>query len=235
MFLFLKLYLAHLIGDFILQFEELYQLKVRRFAGHIWHVVIHAVVSALLVIPYLDSPFMWAFILIISTIHLGQDLVKYTLQKKAPAYRCPLFVLDQIGHVFVVGSILLFPISREVRGFPGHTGLDFYYGSNILTLLAIAFILSTFGAAYLMHSLRTTYFPDDRHDHYITRFEMLHGLVERTVITGAFLFSSNPLVWAASLAVGVLRLFSPRLRNGVDFLLSFALAAVTGYVFSYWI
>jgi hypothetical protein len=41
MFLFLKLVLAHLIADFILQFEELYQLKIRSFLGHLAHVLIH--------------------------------------------------------------------------------------------------------------------------------------------------------------------------------------------------
>jgi len=59
--LFLKLILAHLIADFILQFEELYQLKIRSFLGHLFHALIHGLVSLALLYPYLNVLQIWIF------------------------------------------------------------------------------------------------------------------------------------------------------------------------------
>ena len=118
MFLFLKLILAHLIADFILQFEELYQLKVRSFLGQLFHVLIHGLVSLILLYPYLNNPSVWIFIAALVLIHLTQDLIKYSFTKKTPANTFAYFMTDQLCHVLVLSAVVLFPISREVRGFP---------------------------------------------------------------------------------------------------------------------
>src|SRR5664279_3677669 len=98
MFLFLKLILAHLIADFILQFEELYQLKVRSFLGHLSHALIHGLVSLALLYPFLQEPQIWIFVVGMVLIHLAQDLIKYSFTKKMPANTFIYFMTDQICH-----------------------------------------------------------------------------------------------------------------------------------------
>jgi len=229
MFLFLKLYLAHLIGDFILQFEELYRLKVRSLWGHLFHVLIHALVSLLLVFPFLTNPRLTLFVLAVSTVHYFQDIVKYTLQQKMPHWRFVLFVSDQIVHLLVVASVLLFPWNTAIPETP--SGAAAFYYNNEWTLYAIAFVLSTFGGGYLLHSFRTNYMSGTRPDHFISRFEMSHGLAERTLVTAFFMLGTWPWMLAAAAAAAAMRLPFPLLRNRTDFLMSFLYAAAVGLAF----
>ena len=230
MFLFYKLYLAHLIGDFILQFEELYQLKLKSIVGHILHVVIHAGVSLLLVFPYLKYPSVWIFVFVITGIHFFQDRIKYRLQQNVKImFLC--FVADQILHAVFLTAILLVPASRVVLGFPELPKLDIYYQDNNVTLFLIALVLATFTGSYLFHAFRTSYIPGTRKNHGITSFEMFHGIFERGAVLVIFLFSSQPLLFAASPAVGILRLLSNRLASWLDFAISFIYAALLGVLF----
>lgn len=235
MFLFLKLYLAHLIGDFVLQFEELYRLKVRSVLGHAGHVLIHVLVSILLTQPYWGQPVLWIFIGLLAVEHLIQDLIKYNLQKKHPAITFPLFVVDQMIHFLAVRSVLLFSVSKLQLGFPEMPVWNLYYTENAWTLYAIAFLWVTFGGSYLLHNFRKNYLPGSRPDHLITPLEMSHAIVERSCLAGAFLFSSSPLVWTAAAFPALLRLAHPKLRNATDLVMSLAWAALIGFLFRLWV
>jgi hypothetical protein len=235
MFLFLKLYLAHLIGDFILQFEELYRLKLKHVYGHVLHVVIHCLVTMIVVFPYLKEPFMWFFIPLTSTVHFFQDRLKYKYMEQNKKWYFPIFVVDQIGHFFCIATILLFPVSKQVYGLFASPPANQFYGDNLWTVLAIAFIISTFCGSFLFYSFTVSYFRKPRKDHFITATEMTHGIIERMVVTGIFLFSSNPFVLILSGGIGVMRLVSPKLRSMTEFVMSFAYAALVGLLFRLWI
>ncbi len=233
MFLLLKLYLAHVIADFVLQFDELYRLKVKSQAGHWLHVAMHFGLTLLIVLPYLQFSFMWFFVAAVTLIHYGQDRIKYGLMEN-PRHLFPYFVLDQIFHFLFLTSILLFPVSRLEIGFPQHPALDFYYRNQHVTLLLILIFATTFGGAYLIHNFRKSYIPDTRPDHGISSFEMTHALIERLTITGLFLLA--PVSgWLAAPAVGLLRLPFLKLRSWTDFGLSFAFAAGIGLLFRLWL
>lgn len=230
MFLFLKLYLAHLITDFILQFEELYHLKVKSLGGHIIHVLILAGVSLLLTVPYLDDSSMWVIIAVLTGIHFIQDQIKYRLQRNTRLmFVC--FSVDQLFHFLFTASIMLFPISELTLGLTTDTPLDVFYAGNRWTLLGIIFILSAFGGSYFLHAFRRSYFSDTREDHYITGFEMTHALMERSAITAAFLFATQEQYLLLMPLIGLFRMLSPKLRNRMDFCLSFTWAALLGLLF----
>ena len=230
MFIFYKLILGHLIADFFLQFEELYRFKLRSSIGHLAHALVHFATCLLALFPYLDRPFIWIFVGLISAIHFLQDSLKYSLQEKYPRARFPIFVLDQIFHILFLASILLFPISQLKVGFsPELPALNILYLEEPWTKLALVFFVTTVGGSYLLHNFRKSYFPTtSRHDHGITTFEILHAAFERTWITTAFATLSFTPLLALSPAVGLLRLPSARLRNVLDFILSFLYAAVVG-------
>ena len=234
MFLFLKLYLAHLIADFVLQFEELYRLKLRALRGHIYHVLILAASSLVLALPYLKDPFIWIFIGAISFIHLFQDMVKYSLQQKDPKKMFWYFTIDQIFHLIFLSTILIFPISKLVLDMPGLSQANFFYGSNRWTLGAILFILSSFGGAYFLHAFRRSFFPNTREKHFITNFELVHGVVERTWISFLWLCPHWIVIFLTPL-IGFVRLFSNQLRSRPDFLLSFFYATLLGLVFRFFL
>ena len=229
MFIFYKLVLGHLIADFFLQFEELYRLKLRSQLGHFAHVLIHFCTCLLLVFPDLDKPFIWIFVGIISLIHFFQDGLKYSLQEKHPRAAFPIFILDQILHILFLAGILLFPVSKLKAGFPDMPVLNVLYLEENWTKLAIVLLVTTLGGSYLLHNFRRGYFPSSsRPEHGITTFEILHGGLERTLITAIFATVSSVPLLALSPAVGILRLPSVRLKNVLDFILSFLYAAALG-------
>jgi hypothetical protein len=233
MFLFLKLLLAHMVADFILQFEELYRLKLRSWLGHFFHALIHGIVSLLLLLPYLNSPRVWIFVAAITIIHYVQDQIKYSLQAKDPKNTFWYFTIDQIVHIAFLAAVFLLPEAHESARAFGSKNIDPVYLDNRLTLFWILFIGVTFKAAYFLHSLRKTFFAGSRPDHFITSFEMSWGLIERSIIAFCFLYSS-PLLVALSIFPAAVRPFSPRLRSVTDFALNYAYAALAGWVFGIW-
>jgi hypothetical protein len=234
MHLFLKLVLAHLIGDFILQFEELFRLKVKSLWGHLLHAVTHAIVSLLILWPYLDLPSIWVFVLSASAIHGLQDIVKYRAMNNRPFFFL-IFVADQIGHFLILATVLLFPVSGEFRVILDHPTVNALYVDDTWTLYAILFMLTTFTGNFLFHAFSTSYLPRPRRDYYITTFEIVHGIVERSLVTGLFLLSGSALALAFSPAIGAVRMFFRPIKDPTDFLLSFNYAALLGLLFRLWI
>ena len=220
MFLFLKLILAHLIADFILQFEELYQLKVRSLWGQIFHVLIHGLVSLAFLYPYLNSPQIWLFVSGIVLVHLTQDLIKYSFTKKTPANTFVYFMTDQFCHVLVISTIFLFPISREIRGFPDSAFLDLLYRTNTWTLEAILFITLTFAGSYVLNAFTRSYLKGRSPLYLISSPEMAHAILERSLMAGILLSSASPWRLLLIPCVGVLRLPFKTLRDWTAFLLS---------------
>jgi len=232
--LFLKLCLAHLIADFVLQFEELYQLKVRHPFGHVLHVMIHWIVSVALAFPFLNRPSVWLFITLLTAVHYGQDRAKYDGRTRWPRYEFPIFMADQLLHFLWIALVLFLPASRQPVALLSPPWLDLLYRAPEITLGAMAWITATFAGAYILNCMRLNYLPQSRADHFITSFEMGHALIERTFVAGIFLLAP-PAAMLASPGLGLLRLFSARLRNRTDFILSFVFAAAVGLFFRRWI
>lgn len=233
MFLFLKLVLAHLVADFILQFDELFKLKLRSLTGHVLHALCHVILSLLFAWPYLGDPTLWLFIWIIGAIHLFQDLLKYRLMANKRLY-FRLFVGDQILHLILLATVLLLPISGKVLGFPNHPTLHHLYIHDQWTAHAIIYLTATVPGNFLFHAFRTSFIPDSRLDQCITTPEILHGMLERMIITTVFLFYSNPLALLVSPLAGCLRFPFPLMKNEIDFLLSFIYGALSGLLFRLW-
>ncbi|MBU9889885.1 MAG: DUF3307 domain-containing protein [Candidatus Omnitrophica bacterium] len=231
MFLFLKLFLAHLIADFILQFEELYRLKVRSLWGHIFHVLIHWGVSLVLVWPYLDLPGIWIFVTAATLVHLTQDFIKYTLTRKIPKNTFLYFMADQCVHVLVLGAILFFPVSREVRGFAGHSLWDTLYRDSAFTLFLIFFILLTFAGSYTIHAFFRSYVKNTPPLYGITSFEMAYTLLERSIVGIVIVTAAHPLWILLTPLIGLFRLPFPNMRDRAAFLASFIYACLLSLCF----
>jgi len=228
LFLFVKLLCAHLIADYVLQFDELYRLKKRHISGYFFHILILVFVMAVLTLPYLRYPAMWIFLALAAVTHFGQDVSKSRLEAKLPGQAFLWYLLDQAVHIAILYVVVFLPFSETRLTVPAMPFLDPLYTSNDFVYWAAAFILVTYVGTYTLHNFRRNYFADTREDHYLTRFEIMHALTERVVIAEAFIFSGHWAVIAASLLIGLLRLGSPLLRNWPDFALSFLWAAGWG-------
>ncbi|MFH0984124.1 MAG: DUF3307 domain-containing protein [Candidatus Omnitrophota bacterium] len=232
MFLFLKLILAHLIADFILQFEELYQLKVQSFAGHIAHAVVHGVVSLVFLYPYLNELQIWLFVAGIVLVHLAQDLLKYSATQKKPSNTFLYFMTDQFFHVLVISAVFLLPVSHETRGFPASPLIDMFYRMNVWTIDIIFFITLTFAGSYILNAFSKSYLKDRPPVYLITSPEIAHAIVERWLVAW-ILFTSVISPWILFLLplTGVLRLPFKGLRDLTAFLLSLSYAVWVTLIF----
>ncbi|MBN1687745.1 MAG: DUF3307 domain-containing protein [Candidatus Omnitrophica bacterium] len=227
MFVFLKLSLAHLIGDFVLQFEELYELKLRSARGNIIHVLIHAVLALVLLAPYLGSISILGFIGFISIVHFVQDSLKYGSGKDRRSF-FPIFVLDQLSHFFFMSFVFVLPASKIVRGFADHAFLNSIYISQEITIYLIAFIAATFCGAYLFNAFYLSYGPPGETKKFISSFELAHGLIERGMIVTWIIFMPNGFYLLPLLGIGLLRLPSKRLKCFREYLVSVLYACLVG-------
>ena len=109
MFIFIRLLLAHFVGDFPLQFNKIYVLKHTGLAGGLPHSFL--VISSLLAFswPYLYLPKIWICIFFVGGIHLLQDSIKISYEKAQYAFL--LYVFDQLFHVATIATVLLTDLS----------------------------------------------------------------------------------------------------------------------------
>lgn len=110
MALFIKLLLAHILGDFIFQTSGLIKRKEKHklASPHLYlHVAIHGVLTYLFLLH--EHSNYWYLAIIIALSHLIIDALKlYFTTKKN---RTTLFFLDQLAHitVLVIMSLIVYP------------------------------------------------------------------------------------------------------------------------------
>ncbi len=104
--LFLKLLLAHLLGDFVLQSKK-WVFKRKEHVGYLLlHIGIHALLLLLLFVNQLTV--FWDVILFVLCTHLIIDSLKIYAEKHLPQFSFRLFLIDQCAHLAVILSIIIY-------------------------------------------------------------------------------------------------------------------------------
>ena len=133
----IALFLAHLVGDYILQWDALAKAKSRSFKGVLGHCVIVALVTLVFALPFRD-PIWWEGVLVISLAHFvidaGQLWVKPPL---APLVR---YVLDQVLHFLVIVMALAWGGFLDLFWWVGRVSAVFHDKTVLLYLLGYAFV-----------------------------------------------------------------------------------------------
>lgn len=183
MFLFLRLVLAHLVGDTVFQPDEVYELKKSGLHGVILHAVVLFLSLILFSLPYLHHSALWIILIFAAVTHVVQDEIKlrYRFSKKL---NFPFFVADQIIHVLFLCPVLFlksayYPVTPDI-------GFHQFYNSNSLIIIAIGYVISVFLGAYLWEAFKISYFKNPVLSN---AFSIKYGMFERFVITTAVVFS----------------------------------------------
>lgn len=127
--LFLKLLLAHFLGDFVLQPKSWVQKRKDRVGYLLLHITIHAALLVLFFLPELAE--QWQVILFASCAHLLIDSAKIYFEKKFPRRVFLLFIADQTLHILTLGAIVLYQY-----------GLPIAWGANLLSAQSLLYILT---------------------------------------------------------------------------------------------
>ena len=95
--LFANLFLAHLVGDFLLQSNALCESKERKHHKSAF-MYVHALIIALLSWMAIGNYQLWSYAVIIGVTHLMIDIAKSYVKTQTLVW----FVGDQILHIFVL-------------------------------------------------------------------------------------------------------------------------------------
>lgn len=220
----LYLVLAHLIADFILQPYALVVLK-RRPVGLAIHSIIHAVVTAVIVAPFL--PRWWIVLPLSAVVHYLIDRWKVSSRQTTGLPSLGMFLADQALHLAALAVVVL------IAGLP--LGDRVGYGSDgLVTVMyyAVPYIAATFAGAILIYqiavALRTRQHPEEL----LAPGPRAAGLAARTLALSLVLFAT-PLWWwigAVPFAAAWLRAGRPggRLLEEAS---SFGIAVALGWLF----
>jgi len=102
--LFLKLLLAHILGDFVLQSNFLVEKRKHNVMYLFLHVIIHAAVLCLIFVDQLPQYYILLSFIVVS--HLAIDSLKIWVEKKWNCNQAVLFVVDQFLHITILVAIV---------------------------------------------------------------------------------------------------------------------------------
>lgn len=228
----LKLLLAHLIGDFLLQpdrWVEKKREKKYRSATLYGHLGVHFL--ALLVLLQFNINY-WPAIAIILGTHFAIDLLKVNLEGRF--HNGWLFALDQFAHLLVIVAVvyLYHPFTIE-------TG-SLFAPTTLLFMLAVLIVTSV--SAILMRLLMSRWvLPEDKEEDSLPKAGKYIGMLERLLVFIFIVFQHWPAIGWLIAAKSILR-FSDLSRAKdrklteyvlIGTLLSFGLAIFTGLAFMY--
>ncbi len=133
MILLIKLFLAHLVGDFLLQPGAWVKAKEEKKIAA-WQLYVHSILHGLLVLLFFWSFQSWKYALLICIGHFIIDLLKLTLQNNSN--RRLLFFIDQAIHFVFIYLIWLW---LEEKSFPSFI---FQNKAFLFLLTGIVFLTS---------------------------------------------------------------------------------------------
>lgn len=94
----IAMYLAHLVGDYILQWNSLAAWKSREMKGVIAHCLVVFAITWLFILPF--NPNWWPWVIFIGVAHFFIDA--FQLRFKLPIPELARFSLDQLAHFIVI-------------------------------------------------------------------------------------------------------------------------------------
>jgi hypothetical protein len=182
MFIFIRLLLAHFIGDFPLQFNKIYSLKHKGLMGILPHALIIMGCLIILSWPYLNVAGIWGFILFVSIIHFFQDSIKVGYKGLRISFW--LYLLDQFSHIVIIASVLL----TNLKDLPPPKNPDglivSLYNNNLLVIYLIALIVATYNGYFLIMNFKSAILgricP-------CSTTEKRYGMLERAALVSIFL------------------------------------------------
>lgn len=232
--LFLKLLIAHTIGDFVLQPNSwIADKRKRKFRSKklYFHGFIHLLL--LLIVLQFDASY-WLTITLIVISHLIIDLAKLYLEDKLNSRL--LFMLDQAAHLCVISWAVYIQT-------PYRIAFEKLYATPTL-LLILAIILITFVAAILMKIIMSNWiFEEDKKEESLKNAGKYIGILERLFVFifivlnqwGAigFLIAAKSIFRFSDLSRAKDRKLTEYILIGT--LISYGIAIVVGILYQYFI
>jgi hypothetical protein len=186
------MYLAHLVGDYILQWDRLARWKNRELKGVLAHGMIVLVVTWLLSLPF-DAGW-WPWALVIGLTHTAVDAATLWLGKRislqgSGALALARYLIDQVVHFGIITLVLVG--SGYLATPAGTAGLMTELRHHRLLVLALGYTFVTLPAwilvQFTVYGLVDGSAPDFSRSANKYMGILERGLITTCVITGQFL------------------------------------------------
>ncbi|MCD6413277.1 MAG: DUF3307 domain-containing protein [Elusimicrobia bacterium] len=190
----IRLFLAHFIADFPLQFDFIFRLKKKGFWGCFVHSLIHVIVVIFLFLGDLKQFSFWLYVAILLFLHSFQDWGKIKLWKRPEDDKILFFAADQILHYLYIFAALLFPFAKNYSYYGSIFPSDFlmiYNDSGVINTISAA-ILAGWGGVILLFYLDKSLYGVEPET--LNRFERSYGVIER-IITVFFIMEGSYFIW----------------------------------------
>jgi len=133
MIVLIKLFLAHILGDFLLQPNSWVKTKEEKKALA-WQLYAHGLIHGLLILLLLFNITDWKLAVMIAFSHLIIDYIKLKFQTESS--KITWFVIDQIMHLVVILILGLYWLNKEKELF------DFLLSDTFIILATAVFFLT---------------------------------------------------------------------------------------------
>ena len=226
----LKLLLAHLLGDFLLQPDSwVAQKRQKKYRSPLLyaHIAVHAL--AMIVLLGFDLSY-WVGILLILVTHFIIDLFKLYLEDHYKKGK--LFIIDQLLHLLVILGVIY-------SYHPFQLDLEIILSSKFLALGIALILLGPFGAILMRLLMSRWELPEDKEADSLPQAGKYIGILERFLVFGFIILQQWGAIGWLIAAKSILR-FSDLSRAKdrklteyvlIGTLLSFALAIVAGLLY----
>ncbi len=183
MFLFLRLLLAHFVGDFPLQFRFVYSAKVKNIRGKAIHAGIVTATMIPFSYPYWKEPILWFLLAIIGVTHFFQDWAKLIIvhRLKNPN-NFFVFLADQILHIATLGVIWLTPLAQQTPKAIRNSFLEKLYLDHTFILISIVLISASFAGTFMIATFKATFLSQKLATPYLEPLERIYGIIERALM-----------------------------------------------------
>lgn len=232
---FLKLILAHLLGDYTFQRDHWVAHKEKKKWKSHWllvHVLIHTILVFLFLLPQSIGELWWVPVIIFVT-HWMTDAAKLQFQGKKKKRIIPWFFLDQCIHFIIIGIIAF-----SADGVP-----DFLcdWNSTQVLLLLVSILSLTKPAAIVIKILISGWADETTEKGALPNAGMYIGMLERLFVFGFMASGYWEGIGFLLAAKSVFRfgdLNKTKDRNLTEYiligtLLSFGMAILTGMIYLY--
>ncbi len=228
----IKLLIAHIIGDFVLQPDSWVAEKKTHKHKSIFlyaHGFVHLI--ALLVLLQFNWSF-WPYLILILVSHLSIDLLKLNLEEKFNDRL--LFIIDQILHGIIISIVVYLnnPFTIEFE--------KIYSIESLLLILAL--LLTTFFSSIIMKMMMSKWaLTEDSSDDSLQSAGKYIGILERLFVFGFIILNQWSAIGLLIAAKSVFRfgdLSRAKDRKLTEYMLigsliSFGLAILIGLSYKY--
>lgn len=230
----IKLLIAHILGDFVLQPDSwVASKKEKRHKSKFLYFHGLVLLGSLLVILQFDLSY-WPYILLIVISHLFIDLIKLDLEGKIKPTL--LFVSDQIIHLIVIALVVYLKTPFKID-------FDELYSPKYL-LFILALLSVTFVASIVMKVIMSRWvLEEDKPEDSLKNAGKYIGVLERLFVFGFILLNQWSAIGLLITAKSVFR-FSDLTRAKdrklteyilIGTLISFGFAIVIGLLYNYFV